>query len=158
LQADAGQHGVEQLAGLADEGFALAVLVAPRRLADEEPFGGAVADTRHALRAAGGEGTAGTGAHRRYEFFPVQPGDVIRRRRCMGDRRGGARLGGGRDFRRRRAPQPPQRPQAQLAQARLAAEPCAHGTTLLSLRDILPGGGVAPPSDGRAGALTGPAS
>ncbi len=29
----------------------------------------------------------------------------------------------------------------------------AHGTTLLSLRDILPEGGGAPPADGRAGAL-----
>ena len=50
-QADGAQHVVEQLARLADEGLALAVLLLAGRLADDHPVRARVADAEDGLRA-----------------------------------------------------------------------------------------------------------
>ena len=52
-EPDRGEHAVEQLAGAADEGLALQVLVAARRLADQhDARGDAAAGEAQALRRA----------------------------------------------------------------------------------------------------------
>ena len=51
LQANCRQHIVEQLAGLANEGFAALVLLCTGRFADEQPLRLYVADPQHGLLA-----------------------------------------------------------------------------------------------------------
>src|SRR5439155_14057354 len=62
-QADSRQQLVEQLAGRADEGNTLLVLVEARRLADEHEIGALIARAEHHLRATRCKRTAGAASY-----------------------------------------------------------------------------------------------
>ena len=75
-EPDAGEQLVEELAGLADEGEALLVLVEARRLADEHQVGVRVADAEHDLRAPFGEPAARAAGGLLLQL--VEPGETLR--------------------------------------------------------------------------------
>ena len=62
---------VEQLAGLADEGFAALVFFGARPLADKQPVGLRVADTQHRLLARLAQIAGATIGDAGFEFGPV---------------------------------------------------------------------------------------
>jgi hypothetical protein len=99
-QIDGGQHVVEQLAGLADEGFALHILIRARPLADEQPVGLKVANPEHRLLALLAQGAGAAGGNRPGQCRPVQGVDRCRCRCCAGV--GGSRFNGWRHADRRR--------------------------------------------------------
>ena len=64
VQPHRGEHAVEQLAGAADEGQALAVLLLARRLADDQPVGRRVSHAGHRVAPARSEVAGAAGADR----------------------------------------------------------------------------------------------
>jgi hypothetical protein len=76
LQADGGQHRVEQAPGLADEGLAPLVLLGARAFADEQPVGLAVAHAGHGLLAALAQHTAFAAEDARLQGVPAEAGQV----------------------------------------------------------------------------------
>ena len=69
---DRQQHLIQQLSGATDERLAPTVLLRPRRLADNQPVGISVADSKNSIRPALGQLTARTAGNTITQLLPVQ--------------------------------------------------------------------------------------
>ena len=70
LQADRGEHVVEQPPGLPDEGLAQPVFLGAGRLADQQPVGVLIADAQHGLLAGLVEAACSAGRHGSFQLDP----------------------------------------------------------------------------------------
>ena len=81
-EIDRGQHGVEQLSGPADEGFAAPVFLCPRGFTDDEQIGRPAADAEYRAGAPAVQGALRAAAHGLLQSAPI--GSVL----CRGNRSG----------------------------------------------------------------------